>query len=40
MVEKKTACRVLVGKPTTKRLLVRSRCTWEDSISTDLKVTE
>jgi len=40
MVEKKIAYRILVGKPKAKRLLVRSRCRWEDSISTDLKEKE
>jgi len=37
MGEKRSARRVLVGKPEGKRLLGRRRCRWEDNIKPDLK---
>jgi len=35
-VEKKNACRVLVGKPEEKSSLKRSRHTWEGNIKVNL----
>jgi len=35
--DKKSACRVLVGKPKGMRPLGRPRCRWEDNIKTDLQ---
>jgi hypothetical protein len=38
MVEKRNACRILVGKPGGKRPLRRPRCRWLDNIKMDLRV--
>jgi hypothetical protein len=37
MGEKRTAYRILVGKPEGKRPLGRPRCRWEDNIRMDLR---
>jgi hypothetical protein len=37
MGKERTACRMLVGEPEGKRLLVRSRRRWKDNIETELK---
>jgi hypothetical protein len=37
MVEKRNACRILVGKPARKRLLERSRRRWVDNIKMDVR---
>jgi hypothetical protein len=37
MGEKRTAYRILVGKPEGKRLLGRHGCSWEDNIKIDLR---
>jgi hypothetical protein len=36
-MEKRNACRVLMGKPEGKRPLARSRRRWEDNIKMDFK---
>jgi hypothetical protein len=36
-VEKRNACRILMGKPEGKRPLGRPRYRWEDNIRMDLK---
>ena len=37
MEEGRSAFKILTGIPTGKRLLVRSRCRWEDNIRMNLK---
>jgi hypothetical protein len=37
MGERRSICRVLVGKPEGKRLLGRPKHRWEDNINMDLK---
>jgi len=37
MGERRSVCRVLVGKPEGKRLLGRSRRRWEDNIKMELQ---
>jgi hypothetical protein len=39
MVEKRNACRILVGKPQGRRHLGKPTCIWEDNIEMDLKET-
>jgi hypothetical protein len=37
MEKDRNTFKILIGKPTRKRLLGRSRCRWEDNIRTDFK---
>jgi hypothetical protein len=37
MKKKRSAYRILVGKPECKRLLERPRCRWVDKIKMDLR---
>jgi hypothetical protein len=37
MLEKRNACKILVGKPEGKRPLGRPRCRWVDDIKMDLR---
>ena len=39
MVERRSVCRVLVGKPEGKKPLVRPRFRWEDNSKVDLQKT-
>jgi hypothetical protein len=39
MMEKRNACRILVGKPEGKSPLGRPGCRWEDNIKMDLGAT-
>jgi hypothetical protein len=39
MVEKRNVCRILVGTPERRRLLERSRYSWEDNVRMDLRGT-
>jgi hypothetical protein len=37
MVEKRNACRIVVGKPEGKKPLGRLRCRWLDNITVDVR---
>jgi hypothetical protein len=39
-LEKKNACRILVGKPDGKRPLERARCRWVNNVKMDLREIE
>jgi hypothetical protein len=39
MVDRRNACRILVGKPEGKRPLGRPRCRWVNNIKMDLRET-